>query len=150
MGDKFPQVEHEGKSCSLKYDSLNTEEFDEIPVLKLSTRVEPNIRFRRISGTDNAFSTSTSIIRVILVNIRARVEGKSSLGNWLLSRMSARPLLSSCCRPRRGETTDLQAHDASRLFYTVFLYSLWSRPRRVLVTLWKNPPLHRELLLFVP
>ena len=53
---------------------------------RVRTRVEPNTRFRRVSGTDNAFSTSTSIIRVILVNIRARVEGKSSLGNWLLSR----------------------------------------------------------------
>ncbi len=38
------------------------------------TRVEPDTRLKRVSGTDKALLPSTSIIRVIRVNICARIE----------------------------------------------------------------------------
>ncbi len=37
-------------------------------------RVEPDTRLKRVSGTDKALLPSTSIIRVIRVNICARIE----------------------------------------------------------------------------
>ena len=37
-------------------------------------RVEPDTRLKRVSGTDKALLSSTSIIRVIRVNICARIE----------------------------------------------------------------------------
>ncbi len=40
----------------------------------LNTRVEPDTRLKRVSGTDKALLPSTSIIRVIRVNICARIE----------------------------------------------------------------------------
>ncbi len=40
----------------------------------LRTRVEPDTRLKRVSGTDKALLPSTSIIRVIRVNICARIE----------------------------------------------------------------------------
>ncbi len=41
---------------------------------RVSTRVEPDTRLKRVSGTDKALLPSTSIIRVIRVNICARIE----------------------------------------------------------------------------
>ncbi len=38
------------------------------------TIVEPDTRLKRVSGTDKALLPSTSIIRVIRVNICARIE----------------------------------------------------------------------------
>ncbi len=40
----------------------------------VSIRVEPDTRLKRVSGTDKALLPSTSIIRVIRVNICARIE----------------------------------------------------------------------------
>ncbi len=40
----------------------------------IDTRVEPDTRLKRVSGTDKALLPSTSIIRVIRVNICARIE----------------------------------------------------------------------------
>ncbi len=37
-------------------------------------RVEPDTRLKQVSGTDKALLPSTSIIRVIRVNICARIE----------------------------------------------------------------------------
>ncbi len=54
------------------------------PVHKMAdtpTRVEPDTRLKRVSGTDKALLPSTSIIRVIRVNICARIEYKFSLGS---------------------------------------------------------------------
>ncbi len=47
----------------------------------ITTRVEPDTRLKRVSGTDKALLPSTSIIRVIRVNICARIEYKFSLGS---------------------------------------------------------------------
>ncbi len=47
----------------------------------MSARVEPDTRLKRVSGTDKALLPSTSIIRVIRVNICARIEYKFSLGS---------------------------------------------------------------------
>ncbi len=44
-------------------------------------RVEPDTRLKRVSGMDKALLPSTSIIRVIRVNICARIEYKFSLGS---------------------------------------------------------------------
>ncbi len=49
-------------------------------------RVEPDTRLKRVSGTDKALLPSTSIIRVIRVNICARIEYKFSLGSGLCLR----------------------------------------------------------------
>ncbi len=46
-----------------------------------ASRVEPDTRLKRVSGTDKALLPSTSIIRVIRVNICARIEYKFSLGS---------------------------------------------------------------------
>ncbi len=48
---------------------------------RLIFRVEPDTRLKRVSGTDKALLPSTSIIRVIRVNICARIEYKFSLGS---------------------------------------------------------------------
>ncbi len=40
----------------------------------INNRVEPDTRLKRVSGTDKALLPSTSIIRVIRVNICARIE----------------------------------------------------------------------------
>ncbi len=40
----------------------------------VNTRVEPDTRLKRVSGTDKALLPSTSIIRIIRVNICARIE----------------------------------------------------------------------------
>ncbi len=48
---------------------------------KVNSRVEPDTRLKRVSGTDKALLPSTSIIRVIRVNICARIEYKFSLGS---------------------------------------------------------------------
>ncbi len=40
----------------------------------VTTRVEPDTRLKRVSGTDKALLLSTSIIRVIRVNICARIK----------------------------------------------------------------------------
>ncbi len=42
--------------------------------IKVNIRVEPDTRLKRVSGTDKALLPSTSIIRVIRVNICARIE----------------------------------------------------------------------------
>ncbi len=47
----------------------------------LFSRVEPDTRLKRVSGTDKALLPSTSILRVIRVNICARIEYKFSLGS---------------------------------------------------------------------
>ncbi len=52
----------------------------------LGIRVEPDTRLKRVSGTDKALLPSTSIIRVIRVNICARIEYKFSLGSGLCLR----------------------------------------------------------------
>ncbi len=43
-------------------------------IVYVLTRVEPDTRLKRVSGTDKALLTSTSIIRVIRVNICARIK----------------------------------------------------------------------------
>ena len=55
---------------------------------RVFTRVEPDTRLKWVSGTDKALLPSTSIIRVIRVNINicARIEWKSSLASWLCQR----------------------------------------------------------------
>ncbi len=45
-----------------------------INIQSIATRVEPDTRLKRVSGTDKALLPSTSIIRVIRVNICARIE----------------------------------------------------------------------------
>ncbi len=45
-----------------------------ILLFQVGTRVEPDTRLKRVSGTDKALLPSTSIIRVIRVNICARIE----------------------------------------------------------------------------
>ncbi len=46
----------------------------EVQHSSLLIRVEPDTRLKRVSGTDKALLPSTSIIRVIRVNICARIE----------------------------------------------------------------------------
>ncbi len=52
----------------------NTRFFSCVPNNALYTRVEPDTRLKRVSGTDKALLPSTSIIQVIRVNICARIE----------------------------------------------------------------------------
>ncbi len=58
----------------------------ELKIRLLEIRVEPDTRLKRVSGTDKALLPSTSIIRVIRVNICARIEYKFSLGSGLCLR----------------------------------------------------------------
>ncbi len=53
----------------------------EAAMFTVASRVEPDTRLKRVSGTDKALLPSTSIIRVIRVNICARIEYKFSLGS---------------------------------------------------------------------
>ena len=59
-----------------------------LDIFLTSTRYLPNNYLVDISwaGTDKALLPSKSIIRVIRVNICARIEWKSSLGSWLCQR----------------------------------------------------------------
>ncbi len=54
--------------------SLNSVDLEIHVVKKLLHRVEPDTWLKRVSGTDKALLPSTSIIRVIRVNICARIE----------------------------------------------------------------------------
>ncbi len=55
--------------CANRWAGLKTGSDVEVGI-----RVEPDTRLKRVSGTDKALLPSTSIIRVIRVNICARIE----------------------------------------------------------------------------
>ncbi len=61
------------KWCNNLGNSLHTYIY-KIHFESITTRVEPETRLKRVSGKDKALLPSTSIIRVIRVNICARIE----------------------------------------------------------------------------
>ncbi len=68
-----------GPNWSILIQYVNNKRIVHISVVKrlryqVGTRVEPDTRLKRVSGTDKALLPSTSIIRVIRVNICARIE----------------------------------------------------------------------------
>ncbi len=60
--------------CSIGLASVCKRDDSDESVVWVNTRVEPDTRLKRVSGTDKALLPSTSIIRVIRVNICARIE----------------------------------------------------------------------------
>ncbi len=63
-------VQRFGKNFFDVFDVVGTKVFETF----MSIRVEPDTRLKRVSGTDKALLPSTSIIRVIRVNICAWIE----------------------------------------------------------------------------
>ncbi len=70
------QVERSNRTIKTRLSKMHQEGVPWVEALPavLCSRVEPDTRLKRVSGTDKALLPSTSIIRVIRVNICARIE----------------------------------------------------------------------------